>query len=394
MFCNQCEETARGCACTARGVCGKDPETAGLQDVLIWVCRGLATAQPRGGRQGEPGRRDVHRGCALRHPHERRLRPRPHPAPDPRGRRAPQPSASRRTGRARGERLGSHGRRRDRAKAGEIAADAAIDDDIHSLRTLLLAGLKGLAAYGEHAGVLGFNDEGLDSEVVEILAATADDLTMDQLAGLVERTGKACVAAMALLDRANTTTYGHPRMTRVSLGVRNRPGILVSGHDLRDLQELLEQTADDRGRRLHPRRDAAGAGVPGLPQAQALCRQLRRLLVEAERGVRHLQRPDPDDHQLHHAARDAYRARIFTTGMAGYPGVPHIADRVRRRPARTSRRSSTWQRSARRPRRSKAERSSVGFARDQIEQLADKVVAAVKSGRSASSWSWAAATAA
>jgi hydroxylamine reductase len=215
---------------------------------------------------------------------------------------------------------------------------------------------------------------------VEILAAASEDPGMPELLALVERTGKACVAAMALLDRANTTTYGHPQVTRVDIGVRNRPGILVSGHDLRDLAELLEQTAGQGidvythsemlpahaypAFRRHPH-FAGNYGGSWWKQAEEFAAFNGPILMTTNCIV---------------PVRDVYKDRIFTTGMAGYPGVAHIADRRDGKPKDFSP-IIELAKKCRPPQAIESGEIVTGFAHDQVERLADKVVAAVKSGR-------------
>ena len=324
MFCNQCEETARGCACTARGVCGKDPETAGLQDVLIWVCRGLASRNLAAGDKGDPDvgmfiagalfgtltnvdfdpdriRRLVREAVALRD-----LLPPAGPGEPEANTWAPADDAA------------------IQAKAAEIAADAAIDDDVHSLRTLLLAGLKGLAAYYYHAASLGYTDESVTEFLQRALAADLRELTADELVGLAMECGTVGVTALALLDRANTETFGHPEITTVRTTVGDRPGILVTGHDLADLKQLLDQTRESgvdvytHGEMLPAHAYPAFKGYPQLvgnyggawwKQADEFARFNGPVLVTTNCIV---------------PPREAYRDRIFTTGPAGYPGVPHI----------------------------------------------------------------------
>ncbi|MEN6342694.1 MAG: hydroxylamine reductase [Methanospirillum sp.] len=326
MFCNQCEETARGCACTARGVCGKDPETAGLQDVLIWVCRGLAARNiaATGGGKGNPEvglfiagalfgtltnvdfdpdriRRLIREAVALRD-----LLPPAGPDEPAANAWAPADDAA------------------IRAKADEIAADAAIDDDVHSLRTLLLAGLKGLAAYYYHAATLGYTDETVTAFLERALAADLRDLPADELVGLAMECGSVGVTTLALLDKANTETFGHPAITTVRTTVGDRPGILVTGHELGDLKQLLDQTRDSgidiytHGEMLPAHAYPAFRGYPQLvgnyggawwKQADEFARFNGPVLVTTNCIV---------------PPREAYRDRIFTTGPAGYPGVPHI----------------------------------------------------------------------
>ena len=326
MFCNQCEETARGCACTVRGVCGKDPETAGLHDVLIWVCRGLAARNLAATAAGK-GNHEVGLFIAgalfgtltnvdfdparIRHLLSEAIALRdllPPGGPD-------EPEAATWT---------PGDEATIRAKADEIAADAAIDDDVHSLRTLLLAGLKGLGAYYYHAASLGYEDETVTAFLQRALAAGLRGQTVDELVGLAMECGAVGVTALALLDRANTETFGHPEITTVRTAVGNRPGILVTGHELADLKQLLDQTRESgvdvytHGEMLPAHAYPAFKGYPQLvgnyggawwKQADEFARFNGPVLVTTNCIV---------------PPRESYRDRIYTTGPAGYPGVPHI----------------------------------------------------------------------
>ena len=129
-----------------------------------------------------------------------------------------------------------------KAMSDEVRITAADDEDVRSLRELLIIGCKGIAAYAEHAEVLGFEKDDIYGSLMESLASTTRDLPVDEMVDLVMKAGETAVKSMALLDEANTSTYGNPEMTEVNLGVRNNPGILISGHDLKDMEELLEQT--------------------------------------------------------------------------------------------------------------------------------------------------------
>ncbi len=385
MFCYQCQETARNTGCTARGVCGKEARVADLQDVLVYGLKGLAMLARRRRAAGGavPGE-----GALIM-----------------KGLFATITNANFDASRIRGLIFEALDRKRSLARAlpkrtaltpieswqGSTDTDlescfaaasvtGGLDEDRRSVRELIIYALKGLSAYGEHAHVLGFDDEGLDAEVVEILAAACDDLGMPELLALLERTGKACVAAMALLDRANTTTYGHPQVTRVDIGVRGRPGILVSGHDLRDLAELLEQTAGQGidvythsemlpahaypAFRRHPH-FAGNYGGSWWKQGEEFVTFNGPILMTTNCII---------------PVRDGYKDRIFTTGMAGYPGVPHIEDRRDGKPKDFAR-IIELAKKCRPPQAIESGEVVTGFAHDQVERLADKVVAAVKSGK-------------
>ena len=247
MFCYQCQETARCQGCTVAGVCGKKPDVAAMQDLLVDVTRGLAavtTALRSQGAAVDPAvnhqityslfvtitnanfdKESIQADIQAVLDRKAQLL---HQVKDP----AALPEAARWDG---------SGDWEERAKT--VGVLATRDEDIRSLRELITYGLKGLAAYTKHANALGQEDPEVDAFLQRALAATLDDsLTAEDLIALTLDTGKHGVAAMALLDKANTTAYGHPQITKVKLGVGKNPGILISGHDLRDLEMLLEQT--------------------------------------------------------------------------------------------------------------------------------------------------------
>jgi len=245
MFCNQCQESIHGTGCTARGVCGKDEMTAKLQDTLVYATVGLAIAAGRqaGGVSREAGRRiseslfvtvtntnfddvaiveEINKTLAMRDSLNALL-----PS-------APELDAASWTGSTRDEFL---------AKAQTVGIESySANEDLRSLKSLILYGLKGLAAYTDHAAVLGYDDDEVNAFYAKGLGALVEDLSADELTALVLETGGTAVKAMALLDRANTSTYGNPEITKVNIGVGTKPGILISGHDLRDMEELLQQT--------------------------------------------------------------------------------------------------------------------------------------------------------
>lgn len=383
MFCYQCQETARNSGCTTRGVCGKEGRVADLQDVLVYSLKGLAALARR---KRKAGGAVAAEGVLVM-----------------RGLFATITNANFDAARIKELILEVLARKRARAEGltglteveswqastdGGLAACverasvvSEADVDRRSLKELVIYALKGLCAYGEHAHVLGFEDDALHGEVIEILAAATDDLSMDQLLGLVERTGKACVAAMALLDRANTTTYGHPQMTRVSIGVRSdRPGILVSGHDLKDLDELLQQTSG-QGVDVYTHGEMLPAhAYPAFRRHDHFAGNYGGSWWKQGEEFDAFGGPILMTTNCITPVRDGYRDRLFTTGMAGYPGVAHIPDRRPGRPKDFSR-LVELARKCRPPQALESGEIVVGFAHDQVERLADKVVAAVRSGK-------------
>ena len=327
MFCNQCEETAKGFGCTVRGVCGKDEEAAGLQDVLIYTLKGLSTrnlaAMKAGG--GNPDAGKFVAGCLFAtltnvNFDPARLRDmineaaRIRDALPPAGSTEPaactwapaSPAAI-------------------AAKAQEIvAAREAVDPDLQSLRDLLVYGLKGLGAYYHHAAILGYEDEEITVFMQEALAATLQDLSVGDMVGHVLACGEVGVKVLALLDTANTTAYGTPAITTVRTTAGARPGILVTGHDLKDLADLLEQ--------------ARGAGVDVYTHGEMLPAHaypdLRKYdhLVGNYGGSWPFQREEFERFNgpvlvttnCLVPPKDSYRDRVYTTGLVGYAGLKHI----------------------------------------------------------------------
>ncbi len=246
MFCFQCQETARGTGCTISGVCGKKPEVAAMQDLLIYVTKGLScvtTALRKEGRQVSKqinhlvtqnlfititnanfDRDAIIQAVSRTLSAKKELRK---TLSDTSG----LPEAALWEGSDFEE------------KAASVGVLATQNEDVRSLRELITYGLKGLAAYCKHANALLKDNEEVDAFIQRALAQTLDDsLTVEELIALTLETGKYGVDGMALLDEANTGAYGNPEITTVNLGVRSNPGILISGHDLRDLEMLLEQT--------------------------------------------------------------------------------------------------------------------------------------------------------
>jgi hydroxylamine reductase len=261
-----------------------------------------------------------------------------------------------------------------------VLSDAGLDEDVRSLRELVIYGLKGLAAYTHHARELGYQDEEVLRFLQQALLATTDDAaTVEDLVGLVMACGEMGVRTLALLDRANTEAYGSPELTQVTIGVREGPGILVSGHDLRDLYELLQQTEGTgvnvytHGEMLPANAYPAFKGFPHLVgnyggswwhQQEEFQKFGGAILTTTNCIVK---------------PRESYKGRIFTTGTAGWPGVQHVADRQNGRPKDFSEVIAKALASDS-PQELEQGSIPIGFAHATVLSVADKVVEAVESG--------------
>lgn len=383
MFCYQCQETARCQGCTVSGVCGKKPDVAAMQDLLVDVTRGLAavTTALRGqGAAVDPAvnhqityslfvtitnanfdKESIQADIQAVLDRKAQLLPQ---VQDP----AALPAAARWDGAGDWE---------ERAKT--VGVLATQDEDIRSLRELITYGLKGLAAYTKHANALGQEDETVDAFLQRALAATLDDsLDAAALTALALETGKHGVAGMALLDKANTEAYGHPQITKVKLGVGKNPGILVSGHDLRDLEMLLEQTK--------------GTGVDVYTHSEMLPAHYYPAFQKYPHFVGNYGNAwwqQKEEFAAFHGPilmttncivppAPSYRDRLYTTGAAGWPGCVHIPGGIGE-----EKDFSALIAHAKRcapPKELETGEIVGGFAHEQVFALADKVVQAVKSG--------------
>ena len=352
MFCYQCQETAKNTGCTLLGVCGKKAETANRMDELIRELKRLAlTRQP-----------DRELGLFL----------------------AQSLFLTITNANFDGERIQQQ---IDRAKkltgpnAPEVPAGipACENEDLRSLRELLTYGLKGIAAYADHAAMLGRESDEIYAFFFKALAAAAQETDPAVLTGLVLECGSIAVKTMALLDEANTEAYGHPRMTRVRTGVGTRPGILISGHDLRDLKELLDQSAD-AGIDIYTHSEMLPAhSYPEFQKYPHLYGNYGNAWHLQNQEFASFRGPILMTTNCITPVQESYRNRIFTTGMAGYPGVPHIADRRDGKPKDFS---AIIELAKTCPPPEQLENGEVigGFARNQVLSLADSIIGAVKSG--------------
>ena len=352
MFCFQCQETCRNTGCTLAGMCGKRAESADLMDKIIRQIKLIAlTRQP----DEELGRLIIKSlfmtvtntnfdNAVL----QRQLE-----------------AAVRFTGKTPAE-----------LPCGVLACK---NEDIRSLRELLTYGLKGIAAYAEHAAVLGKEDNDIYRFFFKSLKIAAIEEEPGKLLSTVLDAGEIAVKTMALLDKANTDMFGEPQMTIVRTGVGDRPGILISGHDLLDLKELLEQS-EDAGIDIYTHGEMLPAhSYPELKKYPHLYGNYGGAWYRQNKEFSAFNGPILLTTNCITPLQDAYRGRIFTTGIAGYPGVPHIADRKSGSPKDFSALIGLAKRS--KP-PEELEKSTVtgGFAHAQLFALADKIVKAVNSG--------------
>ncbi len=381
MFCYQCQETCKNTGCTVAGMCGKKEDTANLQDLLVFALRGLATVAERKemANDKEIGElitsslfvtitnanfdnvaisavisevlalRDKIKcagSCACSVP----------------------------------DCVTWSGSPTEyAAKAVSVGVLSTENEDIRSLRSLITYGLKGIAAYAHHAEMLGKEDENIYAFLVEGLAALDKDLSADELVGLVLKAGECGVTTMALLDAANTGAYGNPEISEVNIGTRNNPGILISGHDLKDMEELLKQTAGT-GVDIYTHSEMLPANYyPEFKKYNNLVGNYGNAWWKQTEEFTSFNGPILMTTNCIVPVKDAYKDRIFTTGSAGYPGVKHIAGRA---DGGTKDFSEIIELAKTCQPPVEIETGSIvgGFAHNQVMALADKVVGAVKSG--------------
>ena len=383
MFCYQCQETAKNSGCTLKGVCGKTEDTANLQDLLMFSLKGLAACALQAGERADvtgTGRFvaqamfatitnanfDSGRIIALiRETLERREEIKASA-----GLRITSPEAAVWFADSDDEL---------RAKAPMVGILAAENEDIRSLRELLTYGMKGVSAYAEHASRLGYEDPDIYSFLLKGLDATTRELSADEITSLVMECGGIAVKTMALLDRANTQTYGSPEITKVNIGVRGNPGILVSGHDLKDFEQLLKQT-EGTSVDVYTHCEMLPANYyPAFKKYSHFVGNYGNAWWKQNEEFEQFGGPILMTTNCIIPVKDSYKDRIFTTGMAGYPGVRHIPEPAHGGPKDFSEIISLA-RTCRPPVEIETGEIVGGFAHDQVMKLADKVVDAVKSG--------------
>jgi hydroxylamine reductase len=385
MFCYQCEQTAKGEGCTKVGVCGKESDVAGLQDLLIYALKGLSLYALEGRKMGvvNPEINDftckamfstltnvnfdvdrfvqlIQRCVALRENLKEKVKAAKGKVDFQEEPAAFKPATS------------LEGLLKQ-AEAVGIKSDPTIDPDILSLQHILIFGIKGVAAYADHAQILGQKDDRVYAFIHEGLAATLrKDLNLNDWVGLVLKCGEINLRAMELLDAGNTGTYGHPVPTKVSLGAKKGKAILVSGHDLKDLEELLKQT-EGKGIDVYTHGEMLPAhGYPGLKKYSHLYGHYGTAWQNQTREFADFPGAILMTTNCLQKPRDSYVGNIFTSGTVGWPGVTHISDRnfklvIDRALALPGFQEDKNGRSV-----------MVGFARNTVMSVADKVIEAVK----------------
>lgn len=392
MFCYQCQEAAKGTGCTIAGVCGKKEDLSNMQDLLVFVLKGISIWSDKAREAGIVNSRvdafvldglfmtitnanfdedrfisKVREGLKLRD----EVR-----------------DACLEAGVAMPDELHDSATWTEdsvaafKVKNTEVGVLATRDEDVRSLRELIIYGLKGLAAYTDHARVLGYSSDDIHSFIQRALAATTDDrLTADELVALVMETGKFGVDAMALLDKANTEKYGMPEITRVNIGVGDKPGILISGHDLRDMEDLLIQT-EGTGVDVYTHSEMLPANYyPAFKKYNHFVGNYGNAWWKQKEEFESFNGPIlfTTNCIVPPSKNATYADRVFTTGASGYPGSKHIPDREEGGRKDFSE-IIEMAKSCASPVEIEKGEIIGGFAHNQVLSLADQVVDAVKSG--------------
>ncbi len=388
MFCFQCQEAAKNIGCTVRGVCGKTEDVSNLQDLLIFALKGLSVyalkAREAGVSAKEADRRVIEGLFATitNANFDRRYF-----VDAIRGAIAERESLKKALGGSMAtlsddERDAATWTFREEAQLDKKAADVGFlverDEDIRSLKALILFGLKGMAAYTEHAEVLGFSDPKIHTFIQKALAATLSTrLSAEDLVALTLETGEYGVAAMSLLDRANTTTYGHPQITKVNIGVRKNPGILISGHDLKDLEELLEQT-QGTGVDVYTHGEMLPAQYyPAFKKYEHFAGNYGNAWWKQDKEFESFNGPILMTTNCLVPPKDSYKDRVTVTGVVGFPGLKSI-------PAREPGKKKDFSaliaqaKTCKPPKEIETGEIVGGFAHETVFALADQVIAAIK----------------
>ncbi|MBE6065743.1 hydroxylamine reductase [Clostridium cochlearium] len=412
MFCYQCQEAAGCKGCTVRGVCGKTEDVAKSQDLLIYILKGISVYGVKGREVGVINKEvdnfmveslfstitnanfdrevfieRIKKGLELRQELKEQV--------IKAGGNLENSNANKNW---LDKMLSFVGLKKEEetklpdaatwfadnveefnAKAEKVGVLATKDEDIRSLRELITYGIKGLAAYVEHAHNLNFENEEIHGFMHKALAATLDDtLTVDDLVALTLETGKYGVEGMALLDKANTQTYGNPEITKVNIGVRNNPAILISGHDLRDLEQLLEQT-EGTGVDIYTHSEMLPAHYyPAFKKYSHFAGNYGNAWWKQTEEFEKFNGPILMTTNCLVPPKDSYKDRVYTTGVVGFPGLKHIdADEKGQKDF-----SQIIEHAKKCAAPTEIEKGEIvgGFAHNQVFQLADKVVEAVKTG--------------
>ncbi len=385
MFCFQCQETAGNKSCMFGGICGKKPQTANLQDLLIYVTKGLSEITTRLRAEGKAIPAAIDRLITTNlfmtitnaNFDDDRFIDRINETLSSRDELLEQLHDTTELSAAA---VWQYRTAEERTlKAAAVGVLTTENEDLRSLRELTLYGLKGMAAYNKHANILGYADAAIDAFLQQALAKTLDDsLTADDLTALVLETGSFGVKVMALLDTANTSTYGNPEITKVELGVRSNPAILISGHDLRDLEMLLEQTANT-GVDVYTHSEMLPAHYnPAFKKYPHFAGNYGNAWWKQKEEFEAFNGPILLTTNCLVPPKDSYKDRVYTTGSAGFSGCKHIAGEIGEKKDF----SALIEPATKCPPPTQLDSGELvgGFAHHQVLALADKIVDAVKSG--------------
>ena len=383
MFCYQCQETAGCKGCTMSGVCGKKPDVAAMQDLLVYVTKGISAITTALRQEGKQVSAKINHLITLnlfttitnanfdKESIESRIRAtltEKEVLLKQVTNLTVLPEAAKWNGSENWE-----------EKARTVGVLSTENEDIRSLRELITYGLKGLSAYSKHANVLLKDNDEVDTFLQKALAATLNDnLSVEDLIALTMETGKYGVSGMAMLDKANTDSYGNPKITKVNIGVRKNPGILVSGHDLRDLEMLLEQT-QGTGVDVYTHSEMLPAHYyPAFKKYPNFVGNYGNAWWKQKEEFESFNGPILMTTNCIVPPKDSYKNRLYTTGAAGYPGCTHIPGEI----GEQKNFSAIIEHAKKCVAPSEIETGEIigGFAHAQVLALADKVVEAVKSG--------------
>ncbi|MBN1256881.1 MAG: hydroxylamine reductase [Planctomycetes bacterium] len=381
MFCFQCQETMKNEGCKINGICGKQGSTANLQDLLIYTLKGISLVAEKAGKI-EPAVAHyitkalfatitnasfdnqrfielIKEGLQVREELKKKFKV------------SGNFHDSVTWNAANDEEF--------QAKAESVGVLATENEDVRSLRELLIYGLKGIAAYTDHAAILGHEDQSIYKFMVEALASTTRDLTVDEMVAKVLQAGEMAVRAMATLDTANTEAYGNPEITEVNLGVGKNPGILISGHDLKDMEELLRQT-EGTGVDVYTHGEMLPANYyPAFKKYNHFIGNYGNSWWLQDKEFAAFNGPILMTTNCLIPPKDSYKGRVFNTGVVTFPGVKNI---VEREAGKEKDFSEIIAMAKKCPPPTELEKGKLvgGFAHNQVLELADKVVAAVKAG--------------
>ncbi len=382
MFCYQCQEAAKGEGCTIKGVCGKQESTSDIQDLLIYLVKGISLLEEKAHQAGDYHEENLSfvmdslfMSITNANFDNQRIESSITTALKIRDELKKKYVAN-----IEYDALtwSPENTQEYYTKAKEIGVLSQENEDVRSLRELAIYGIKGIAAYAHHAYALGYKSENIFKFMAEGMASTAKDLEVDEMIAIVMKTGEIAVETMALLDKANTEKFGNPELTKVNIGVRNRPGILISGHDFRDLEDLLGQTKDS-GVDVYSHCEMLPANYyPHFKKYENFVGNYGNAWWQQDKEFEQFNGPIVMTTNCITPVKDSYKDRIYTSGVVGYEKVKHLKKDNGKIDyseviAQAKKCSSPTE----------IEKGEIlgGFGHHQVLALADKVVGAIKEGK-------------